>query len=111
MCTELRRMRDNVSAKPGSLERGQGRTGVAGGVSRARGAGGLVRVPVLQLSGLDAGADAAFQQVYPQGIAGEQAPDDTPGRGLRRDERDPLSARTTPGWQTVGHHRDALVQP
>src|SRR3712207_7139141 len=57
------------SAKPGSLERGQRRAAVAGGVVRAGQSGRVVRVPALQHACLDASPYSALRQVYPEGIA------------------------------------------
>src|SRR5215217_2114186 len=103
-------MPDGVSAKAGSIERGQGRASVAGGVACAGRIRDLVGVSSLHLVSLDTGSNSAFCQVYPEGISVVQAPDDAPRGGLRREEGDP----GPPGsgrWEPVCDDRDARFEP
>src|SRR5215211_3764878 len=103
-------MPDGVSAKAGSIERGQGRAGVASGVACAGRIRDLVGVSSLHLVSLDTGPNSAFRQVYPEGISVVQAPDDAPRGGLRREEGDP----GPPGsgrWEPVCDDRDARFEP
>src|SRR5918995_2230325 len=75
------------STKPGSLQRGEGRTGVAGGVTGGAGPGLDVWVPAIQLARPDAGPDPALRQVDPEGVAVSQQPDHTPCGGFRGKQR------------------------
>src|SRR5215204_5021725 len=99
-----------ASAEARPFQGRQCRAGVAGGVALAGGVGELVGVSPLHLISLDAGADAALFQVYPEGVPVAEPPYDGACGGLGGDERDPGSPGFSRG-QPVGNDRDALFDP
>src|SRR5215218_3456203 len=80
-------MPDGASAKPRSFKRGEGRAGVAGGVTGAVGPWRFIWVPTIQHARLDASPDPALRQVYPEGVAVSQQLDHTSGSGFGGKQR------------------------